>query len=458
MQYVSKRTFLDSLVADRQLTTDGKEWLTAALDPFHDYTHQIAGYPDADGSQTTVSCYQYQLDVAAPKNAGVPIAGNWDMHIYNMPQCVSKGFGVFNLNTVWSTQQEPTVIQNNYVTGLLNITTAASGTVLGPTVPAAAAATGFTTQVLPADSVKDLCDGITRVIAIGYEVTNTTSALNKQGAVTVYRMPQMGNDFQMAVTNNAGTFKAISNGVMYREPPATVAQANLLKGTRTWEAAEGVYATCFQNSVHNPLAQLESAQILYEPNSGPGPASVVRGSYFTSVGTAGADNTLSGVTFDANQQVPYDTTGAFFTGLSNSTTLTVKLKVYVERAPTYAEPSLAVLASPSAGYDVRALELYAAIINQLPVAVKVGENAKGDWWKAIVSVAKAVAAPAGLALNSFIPGASLVGTGLGLALGQIDTSRGKSVAKQFVEKTNGSKVKLVPQTMKAKPKKKTIRK
>jgi len=453
MQYVTKRTFLDSLVTDRQLTNDGKEWLTCALDPFHDYTHQIAGYPDADGSQTTVSCYQYQLDVAAPQNAGVPIAGNWDMHIYNMPQCISKGFGVFSLDNNWAIQSEPAVIQNNYVTGILNVTTAASGTPLGPTIPAAAAATGFTTQVLPAQNVKDLCDGITRVIAIGYEVTNTTSALNKQGAVTVYRMPQMGNTFQQAVKNNVGDFKAISNGVMFREPPASVTQANLLKGTRTWEAAEGVYATCFQNSVHNPLAQLESAQILYEPLSGPGAASVVRASYYTTVGPAGAPNTLSGVTFDANQQVPYDTTGAFFTGLSNSTTLTVKLRVYVERAPTYAEPSLAVLASPSAGYDVRALELYAAVINQLPVAVKVGENAKGDWWKAVVNVAKAVAAPAGLALNSFIPGASLVGTGLGLALGQINTGKGRSIAKQSVEKSNSS-VKLIPQTMKRKPKKK----
>ena len=56
MQYATNKDFLTSLVDHHQITEDGKEWLTLALDPFHDYNKQVAGYPDADASHTVVSC------------------------------------------------------------------------------------------------------------------------------------------------------------------------------------------------------------------------------------------------------------------------------------------------------------------------------------------------------------------------------------------------------------------
>jgi hypothetical protein len=84
--------------------------------------------------------------------------------------------------------------------------------------------------------------------------------------------------------------------------------------------------------------------------------------------------------------LPFNTAGVFFTGLSNSTTLRLKMKVYVESAPGFLDTSLSVLATPSAPYDAKALELYSWALGVLPAAVHVSENAMGDWWKRVLGV------------------------------------------------------------------------
>lgn len=422
MQYATNKDFLTSLVDNHQITEDGKEWLTLALDPFHDYNKQVAGYPDADASHTVVSCYQYQYDVSAPASAA---GGNYDVHIFNAPVCKADNLSVFTLNPGWKSTTEPAVpIQNVWSHAPLVIETNKSGSGFTPVIPAANSPTVTT---LPAHKVTDLCAGVTRVIGMGYEITNTTAEINKQGSITCYRMPNMSSQYQMRSTNNGVTFVATVVGNMFREPPQTVAQANLLKGTRTWAASEGAYCTCLQNSVHNPLVQLESQQILYSSLSDPLSAQTVVATQYDAMGPGAIAPNATAVAFEPNQVMPFDTTGCFLTGLSNATILTVKLKVYVERAPTWADPQLAVLASPSAGYDTRALELYAQVVNHLPPGVKVCENAFGDWWRAVTSILKGAAPMVGMALNPIFPGAAIVGQGIGKLIGVTDSSVKKVV-------------------------------
>jgi len=423
MQYASGKDYLAKMTAAHQLTSDGRDWLTLSLDPFHDFSHSVAGYPDADCSQTVVQCFQYQLDVAKPAAA----AANWDCHVYNLPQCVTRNFDVVTQGADWLTQSQPNPAQT-LPTGILNVVTNSAGGSLGLGIPQPA---GQETAVLIQNGSTQLAAGITRVIGLGYEVTNTTAELNKQGAVTAYRMPQLSNRYQNTYATTLNALRTTVVGNMCRAPPTTTAQANLLKGTRTWAAAEGAYVTCLQNSVHNPLMQLGAEQILYNPDSEPGDVQIVRATRPTiePAGGSGLPLSASCSSVDPNQIIPFDTTGLFFTGLSPTTTLTIKLRVYVERAPTYAESDLAVLASPSAGYDVRALELYAAACNMLPVAVKVNENAKGDWWRAVTNVIRTVAGPVGSILNTVVPGAGLAGTIAQTVAGQIDTSRGKSISR-----------------------------
>lgn len=431
--YSNAKDFLQSLADNKKITQEGKEWLTLALDPFHDYNKQVAGYPDADASQTVVSCYQYQTDVSTGGS------GNWDCHIYS--GCVAKAdnLSVFNLAADWKNISEPAPTQQNtWLHAPLTIEKFATpGHSFTPTIPAVVSPVVTT---LPAPDITDLCAGITRVIGMGFEIHNTTAELHKQGTITCYRMPQMGSQYQIRATNNGATFVTPVVGEMRRLRPCSVADANLLKGTRTWNASEGAYCTVLQNSVHNPLKQLESQQLLYNANASTGAASTVLASQWDAQGPGAVAPNATSSAFEPNQIIPFDTTGVFLTGLSEQTTFTVKLKVYVERAPTWTEPNLAVLASPSAGYDVRALELYAQVVNHLPPGVKVSDNAFGDWWKAVISLIKNAAPTIGIALNSVVPGAGLVGMGVGRLAGvvedasnkMINTAKGLSISKQLM--------------------------
>lgn len=467
--YKNNKDFLQTLANNHDITQDGKEWLTLALDPFHDYNHQIAGYPDADASQTVVSCYQYQMDLTKPPLAG---AVNWDAHVYTTPACMAENLSLFNLSADWKTTTEPNpAIQTSWAHAPLVITTNTQGSNMFPVTPLPVADIPVTVT-LPAKGSVDLCSGITRVIGMGFEITNTTAEISKQGSLTVYRMPQRGDPYQMRTVSN-GTLVAPVTGTMWREAPSSLAQINLLKGTRTWAASEGCYCTVLQNSVSNPMKQVESGQILYSKESDTGEVQLIKASQYDAVGAAAVSPNATAVAFAPNQTMPFDTTGVYLSGLSPTTTLTIKLKVYVERAPTWSDPQLAVLASPSAGYDVRVLELYAQAINHLPPGVKVNENAFGDWWRAVTSVLKGAAGTVGMALNPFIPGAGIVGNSIGVAAGALgdmskvfNTSKGQSISKQVVQqqaqnqrnKQMASRVVLVQQKTKPKPKPKKTRK
>lgn len=406
---------LQHLVEASKLTSDGKEWLTAALDPFHDYNHQIAGYPDADVSQTVVSCYTYEYQISKPP--GLAAGATWDCHVHSLPIANSfNAAGVYNQSADWGriTEPVPTVTRQ---TGPLNILSGPAGSNLAPAIPTVA---NVVTNIMPQNGVEDISSGCSRIIGAGFEIHNTTAEIYKQGSVTTYRMPQASGDNQTLFSNNnASSFGSVV-GTRFRAPPASIANANLLKGTRTWEAKDGVYATLMQSSVVNPLKNLANQHVLFDEYPDPGTASVVMGTPLIPGLPVANATTYTPV---AIQTVPFDTTGAYFTGLSEQTTMVLKGRFYVERAPTWNESAIAVLASPSAGLDTTALELYAATVNMLPAAVHVGENAKGDWWRAIISVIKHVSAPLGLALSPFVPGAGLIGGAVSSIAGQIDTKK-----------------------------------
>jgi hypothetical protein len=454
-----KLSILEKLVASRNITQDGKEWLVAALDPFHDYNHQIAGYPDADVSQTVVSCYQYEASITAPTN----VATTWNAHIFSTPNMQPADAGpVYTESADWSKIIDPAVpltyktgpiVARSYLPGF-----AGGG---GVAIPHPVAA-DYSDAILPPSGNTDLSAGCSRVIGIGFEVHNTTAEIYKQGAVTTYRMPQNYADNQALFTNNAGpppTSYGTIFGKRMRMPPSSIAEANLLRGTRTWEAKDGVYATVFQSRVNNPLLTMSCEQGLFDPLGSPsGATSIVWGTPLNVGVPAGLPLTYTPA---ASQFMPFDTTGAFFTGLSPQTVLTLKVRFYVERAPTWNDTNLAPLASPSANYDVAALELYAAAINMLPCAVQVAENAHGDWWRSVLKVLGHVAGPVGSIMNTMVPGAGLVGNALGAMMGQLDISKPistQATAKSIAQRPRPKSAPTGPKYLEKKKKIKIARK
>lgn len=418
---MQRQDYLDTLVKNRKLTREGQDWLRLALDPFHDYNRTIAGYPDTDGSQTLVSCYQYQLDLAAP--AGV--AGNWDAHIFTLPILESLPYNNVATGAEFN-DYTLDAAATNALTGPLTIRAGPAGSNLQPSqvMPP-----NTTHTALPAGSAEDLQRGITRILGMGFEVTNTTADMYKQGAVTVYRMPQYRSHPAVCSLERAAHRGNIST-IRIRDAPNTIAQVNLLKGTRTWSAAEGCYVVAAFSDVSNPLIPASPNMVIVDKSGDHELASFALASPYAIQGAANAPPNTSLIAVNATQTSPMDTSGAYFTGLSNSTTLTIKLKVYIERAPTHTEADLAVLATPSAGLDTRALELYSMAINQIPVGVTVAENGLGDWFRTVMSVVRKVAPTIGGVIGAYNPVAGQIIQTAGRVAGNFDDLAKKNTVKK----------------------------
>jgi hypothetical protein len=298
---------------------------------------------------------------------------------------------------------------NGCLYGGLVVAAGPQGSDLWPTV-ANAGNQPSTQQSLDAH---DYISGNARVIGMGFEVVNTTSALNRQGQCTSYRMP---TQWTLDTINNAGTTTVplILPMQVNRCPPANLAAATLLAGSRTWAAEEGAYVVARQNGIENPLGQ---------------PSHFVN-SLFVSDQTIGLSTTLqtnityasnglwSGPTF-SDIWLPYDTSGIHLTGLSYTTTLTVNVRWLIERMPSYVETDLVVLATPSANYDPLALELYTKCMADMPPGVMLKENPLGEWFRSALSKVADWAPKIGGALSTVIPGAGLIGNVVGGAAGKI---------------------------------------
>jgi len=98
-----------------------------------------------------------------------------------------------------------------------------------------------------------------------------------------------------------------------------------------------------------------------------------------------------------------------FTGLSATSSLRVRLRVYVEKAPSISavDAGLAVLATPSASYDAAALKCYSEIVPRMPVGCPVSMNSFAEWWSVVSDLARNVAIPIGMTLGG--PAGAAVG-------------------------------------------------
>jgi hypothetical protein len=268
------------------------------------------------------------------------------------------------------------------------------------TYPQSASALASTTSQILVPS--EYCNGNTRVIGAAFEVVNTTAEISKQGQVTVYRLPTIKTPTMVSSTPIAGAFQT-SYMNLQRFPPANLAQAQLLFGSRSWSAAEGAYVVARINDIDNPLLQpsfIPTGWLAQDVIANQG------GTYFSS----------SAVTANYGQsdiQTPYDISGAYFTGLSFATSLTVNVRWLIERMPGPSETDLVVLATPSAPYDGLALELYTKALRDMPPGVMLKENPLGEWFRSALSAVADWAPKIGNALGTVLPGAGMIGNALG---------------------------------------------
>jgi len=206
--------------------------------------------------------------------------------------------------------------------------------------------------------------------------------------------------------------------------PGSLADVMLLNGTHQWEAKDGIMVVPTLNDVNIPVQRLSSVLPVAIGNpltidltaitqAPPGPnlvtgfeTAVLSGfgtsPYLVANSFPVTANKLALTEVNLQHVANFNTGGAFFTGLSNATTLVVNSIYYIERFPKPSDLNLVVLANPSPPYSAVAMTLYPEFMRSMPVACKVGDNADGDWFFEAVKSVSSFLTPALGAAGAFI--------------------------------------------------------
>jgi hypothetical protein len=365
--------YLQTLVDQGLLTEDGLTWLRQILDPFHDIPQDPSYWPDGVNTQSISEIVEQQIVVRKPATLG---PGNWQCHIFTLPLMftslisttgqVALGPGL-QLNG-WLPVTLPDA--NTYGLSMLNIHASLDGSLLGVfslTPNTFVGAIGFPNKYFTGG----------RLNSFGYEVHNDTSRLNRQGSCVHYKTPCYNSLETVSLCNLAGVSLGTSAAV--REltlPPASVANATQLPGAVKWEAERGNYTVVPFTTLENPPT-VPSGEGFYfynpDTNTTLG-ANVVNPAFVTTPAVVG---------FPDQQYIPIATVGSFYSGLSDTTTLTVTAKFTVERFTNIrvaAEAELVRISRFTPPRDQMAMNIYSGAVRKLPLAVFVDENSFGDWF------------------------------------------------------------------------------
>lgn len=356
------------------------------LDPFHDEDFSPAGFPGGGSNRTVVQRVKFSKVIGVPSNV---TTGNWDCNMFLLPylagtQGDSNTPGQLNLwnfdNNNWGTAGAGNgAVKLNYggnypVFSGLVISTNATGqdTILN--------SGGQIQTMTPAPYIKGPC----RLVSAGFEVVNTTAEIYLQGDVTAYRCPEARSidtfNIQPAEEGYFGsTWAPAKTNIL---PPGLVGEAILFPNSRTWPAKRGGYVQAAMFTKENPLDLADCAPRLW------------RYSFNTLSGNIVVDDSVPKSIYDFNGTIvtsqmvsplaidtPFQTSGLFFTGLSQQTTLRVTVIFVIERVPTWADTDLVVLAKDPCPFNTEAIRMVIDAQSQLPPGCPQDENPAGEWWK-----------------------------------------------------------------------------
>lgn len=385
------------------LSECGKDWLIAALDPFHDtQLPRLEGIPDLADSPSVVQCIKQTMTISCP---AAITTGTWDCHVIDLP--------FDNLQSMGSAQI------GGYATGTIGAGSAGNSFVNYPTggnlrsfggLTAVAVQTGQSTNPVapPQNQISSLVTpgafstGNYRKVASGFEVLSVGPKLYKSGTVYAYRssVPSFDNTSTLAFNASNNTTGAITQGPIYNQflhipsPPFFAADAEVMPGTRSWEAEKGVYIVSRFNTSKAPRMNSNYSQPIMvdsATSNNTSPQSSVSMPTLTYVSTGTTPVQQYG--WDPCVWNNQDISGAYFTGLNLQDVLTINYNIYIERFPTISDQNLLVLATPSPPMDDLALEIYSQVSRLMPVGVPQAENGLGDWFKGIVSTISNVVSP-----------------------------------------------------------------
>jgi len=365
------------------LTQDGKNWIISAVDPFHDLPIMPTGDPDhvTDESIPVVLRQQITLDGRDTENPD----DNWDCSIW-LDQLLNDYVGARGQFLANGNCLHPDDTRGSLPhLGGVNAVIVNSG----QTTDLSSQSLPNTLAVRHVPLPANYLTGALRVTAIGFEVYNTTSDLQKQGSVTVWRLPNIYGQKSVPFIYK-GQYLI---GEVMPKPPGNVSDATELTTSKQWAAKEGCYVVAARDGpcdVNRMVPRMVVRSDSYSDALLSGStAGTSTGDWFSN-GVVNKAWTENAVNYTVNCGTPslshaFSMCGAYFTGLSPQTTLTLRVNFFLERFPTEATPELIPLARPRPTFDPIALEIYSRIISEMPAGVPVKDNGLGTWFAEAVS-------------------------------------------------------------------------
>lgn len=253
------RAVINRLLGERKLTETGLAWLVAATDPFHDSAVTPTGFPDLNSTNTLVQCYTQTAAITAPTSAG---SGSWDAHFLFCP-------------VLGSAYSDPVLTPFTYTANSFSFATAGGiGAPLYSGYNCVAGAQGFSLISTAASSLtvtqqsppRRAYGGEYRLVAAGFEVTNTTAELYKGGAVTAWRAPNTPSRL-VNVYNSAATTTTPITVYCGNAPPTDQGKAQLYPTAKTWGASDGVYGIATLIGETNPFVIANATQPFFRSSA-----------------------------------------------------------------------------------------------------------------------------------------------------------------------------------------------
>jgi hypothetical protein len=394
----------------RKLKPASAAFFTSAIDPMHDSSIGLRGWPDRNPSLSVVRKIVQAFDVAKPAstNPNFPDDSPWQAHFVLQPWLQNINFSVCprNNTTLGATTSQTT-------TGGFECHAVANGADFF--YPAIGAMNDLVQRLGALYLDRAYTEGTGRVIGIWIEVINTTAPLYKSGSITCWKAPQPA--CQPATYYRDATPAYPATCQAYRYPARSAAEALLYTGATEWEAGEGSYMAGTFVDFENPAITAGYVQPLLSNAPSSEDMTYIYGDVSTintqSVlipssipGSGPLPNTAR--SYPCVRLYPYNQMGMVFTGLSPQTTLKAKLNVYYESFPNRAEIELLNLARPTTPYDPFVLDLLSRVCRHLPIAVPFKYNAEGDWFDAVMKAVAMIAPEIGVLFGQPVVGAGVV--------------------------------------------------
>lgn len=377
MQRVARANGLLNNIASRTgMSQEGKQWLIAALDPMHDEKLSVTGYPDRTSGVSVCQLVKRSLTLSKPPGVAT---SNWNLAIVLDHQILSEP--MINCEATANLLTQGIGTPQILTTGGLTWCGTADGA-------GDLSTTGNATDHGQLTIPLELTNGRFRVLSQGFEVVNTTADIQKQGAIAVWEQPSVKHDPTIyAIRQPGGTVLTHTTKFVDTAPPRTLAAALLLAGSQQWKAEEGCYCVATMNDLNNPARYVSFNGRVFTQNENDYPNGFTTASTIHNVYAFNHNNyvNFSGDVLESPPSYvsPFNIKGAYLTGLSAATTVTLNYNVWIETFPTDTN-QLITLATPSACMDNVALQVYSEIICRMPVGVRFRDNDLGDFFKGVV--------------------------------------------------------------------------